>query len=74
MEKVICKPCVYFLFRDNVLVYVGKTQNIYLRIGQHITEGQKKFDSFEYFITEDADALEAVLIQILKPIYNKLGK
>ena len=74
MEKVICKPCVYFLYRDNDLVYVGKTANIYLRIGQHIIEGQKKFDSFEYFFTEDADCLEAILIKILKPIYNKLGK
>jgi hypothetical protein len=70
--KVTKTPCVYFLFDGEDLVYIGKTDNIFYRIGTHLTEGQKKFDRFEMFETKNNDRLEALLITLLKPKYNKL--
>ena len=68
----INKICVYSLWNDNEIVYVGKTNNINRRLSQH--EGLKEFDSFSYFILENefiADITERKLIFELKPIYNK---
>lgn len=66
------KPCIYFLFNGNELVYIGKSDNVYKRIGDHIAEGSKKFDRWEYIETYDNELLEAHLISILKPKYNKI--
>ena len=70
--KATTSPCVYFLFDGDELVYIGKTDNIFYRIGSHINEGLKKFDRFEMFETQNNDRLEALLITLLKPKYNKL--
>ena len=69
MMKVVTKG-VYFLFDDKQLVYIGESDNIYRRIGQHIYEGTKKFDSFEIFPCNDRKKLEGFLIRTLKPKYN----
>jgi excinuclease UvrABC nuclease subunit len=62
---------VYFLWDEDELVYIGESENIYLRIGQHIKDGRKRFDDFTIYITEDRKLLEAYLINVLKPKYNK---
>lgn len=41
-------PGVYFLFKDEELVYIGESQCIFTRISQHIKEDKKQFDSFRY--------------------------
>ena len=61
---------VYFLFDNKQLVYIGESDNIYRRIGQHIYDGTKKFDSFEIFPCNDRKKLEGFLIRTLKPKYN----
>lgn len=61
---------VYFLIRNNVIVYVGESANVFMRIGQHIAEGTKQFDSFTFYETNDRKRLESFLISILSPTYN----
>ena len=68
----INKICVYSLWNDKEIVYVGKTNNINRRISQH--EGSKEFDGFSYSVLENefiADITERKLIFELQPIYNK---
>lgn len=62
---------VYFLYDGEELVYIGQSDNVYRRIGQHISDGQKMFDSFEVYETDDYIRLEGLLINLCKPKYNK---
>ena len=61
---------VYFLFDGDKLVYIGTSDNMYRRIGQHIAQGEKIFDRFELYPTKDRIRLEGFLIQMFKPKYN----
>ena len=61
---------VYFLYDKDELVYIGQSDNLYRRIGQHIAEKTKKFDRFELYPTEDRVRLEGFLINMFKPRYN----
>ncbi len=61
---------VYFLYDGDELVYIGTTDNLYRRIGQHIAEGKKVFNRFEVYPTKDRMRLEGFLIRALKPKYN----
>lgn len=64
---------VYFLYDGDELVYIGTSDNLYRRIGQHIADGKKVFDRFELYPTTDRLRLEGFLIQTLKPKYNVSG-
>lgn len=61
---------VYFLYDKDELVYIGTSDNLYRRIGQHIAEKEKVFDRFELYPTTDRIRLEGFLIKIFKPKYN----
>lgn len=61
---------VYFLYDKNELVYIGQSDNLYRRIGQHIAQKEKVFDRFEIYPTSDRIRLEGFLIKIFKPKYN----
>lgn len=61
---------VYFLYDGDELVYIGTTDNLYRRIGEHIAEGEKVFDRFEFYPTTDRIRLEGFLIKMFKPKYN----
>ena len=66
---------VYFLFKGEKLVYIGKSNSIYNRIGQHVVS-DKDFDSWEYYECEgwnelDISQLESWLIREFSPPYNK---
>jgi hypothetical protein len=65
-------PIVYFLFRGESLVYVGKTMNVHRRIGQHLEGGFKIFDAVRILPFKENELSEAErrLIQLLKPEYN----
>ena len=67
----IVKNSVYFLFDGDELVYVGKSTNLFARIGTHVAEGFKKFDRFEFYETDDQDRMEEFFIRLLRPKYNK---
>ena len=71
MLKVV-KEGVYFLYDGEELVYIGQSDNIYRRIGQHISDGVKRFDSFCFYeVGEERIILESYLINKFKPKYNQ---
>lgn len=63
---------VYFLCKDEEVVYVGQAQNIRDRVQSHRSEKVKEFDSV-YFILchiDQLDQIETALIRHLRPKYN----
>ena len=44
---------LYFLYDKGQLVYIGKSSNIFYRVGQHIQQGIKEFDEWNYQVIED---------------------
>jgi hypothetical protein len=64
--------CVYLLIKDSEVVYVGRSQNLKLRLKQHRRD--KDFDRHEFYRCESIDKakdLEAVLIQQHRPRLNQ---
>lgn len=66
---------VYALFNKSKLVYIGKSDCLLGRIGEHQKEGVKEFDSFELFPIDGMTErgllrIESELIKILNPKYN----
>lgn len=61
---------VYFLYDGDELVYIGESDNVFRRIGQHIAEKQKTFDRFEVYPTKERRRLEGFLIRAFSPKYN----
>ena len=70
MSMEVVKEGVYFLYDEGELVYIGTSNNLYQRIGEHIADDKKKFDSFELYPTTDRLRLEGFLIDAFKPKYN----
>ncbi len=64
------KPIIYFLFKGNVIVYIGKTNSLLQRIGCHTKD--KDFDTARiiYVDKEDQDQLEQAFIKTYVPKYN----
>lgn len=62
---------VYFLYDGDELVYIGQSNNVFGRIGEHIREKAKTFTDFRIYETEDYIRLESFLIAALRPKYNK---
>jgi len=66
--------CIYMLYNDNELVYIGETVCFISRLSQHIQEGKKEFDSFKirYYIENDRcrKNTEKRMIKKFKPKYN----
>lgn len=61
---------IYFLLKDNHIVYIGKTTNGMRRI---LTHKDKDFDSYSFFKVKqhELDVVENLNIVYYKPIYNK---
>lgn len=68
MRKIVSG--VYALYFKGDLVYIGESSNVFLRIGQHVKENLKLFDSFEVYETFDRKRLESILIFVFDPVYN----
>lgn len=65
--------CIYFLCKNEKVVYVGQAENIHQRLIEH--QKNKVFDDV-YYIRVSAHKMskvEAALISYLKPEYNKSG-
>src|SRR5579863_1939382 len=65
---------IYFLYRDNEIVYIGKSNDIYFRISTHISEGKKIFDRASFIrhpVNDNLPVLEKYLIETFLPEYNK---
>ena len=64
-------PCIYFLFKEGKIVYIGQTEYGLKRILAHIPE--KDFDTIKIIKCKKKDLNEKEIIYISKyqPIYNK---
>ena len=69
-------PGVYFLFKDNDLVYVGQSTHVPTRIASHVREGRLEFDkvSFIRVPPERLLEIEAYYIDLLWPEENQTGE
>jgi hypothetical protein len=67
---------VYFLIKNETVVYVGQSTNIFQRVGDH--ESKKDFDTFTYIecAKEDLNIMETKYIVKFKPPlnFNSLGQ
>ena len=65
---------VYFLIKNNSVVYVGQSVNIFARINSHFST--KDFNSFSFIQCKktDLDKLESLYIHYLKPPQNATYK
>jgi hypothetical protein len=69
-------PCVYFLVRRGVIVYVGSTKSLGGRVGGHVASG-KAFDEVVYVEVQDKHdrfRVETALIHVLRPRLNGARK
>lgn len=69
-----CDIGIYFLLKDNKIVYVGQTKNGFNRIINHLHNRTIDFDSFHFINIKDTDRLNEIELKyILKfnPKYNK---
>ncbi|MBN2118549.1 MAG: GIY-YIG nuclease family protein [Anaerolineales bacterium] len=69
-------PCVYFLMHRDRVVYVGRTSNLYLRIGNHLREKQGMFTGIQYIHCgqRESERLERRYIKKYNPPLNKTCK
>lgn len=78
----MCCSGVYFLFREDVVVYIGQSNNVIVRVSQHLDEARrwpsasysKNFDRASFIRIPVADLLEVetALIRFFLPEYNGL--
>ncbi len=71
-DPINCFPCIYFLIKDEEIVYVGKTVDLMMRISSHLKT--KDFDSFNYMVCDkcDLNKLETYYVLKYSPVYNKI--
>lgn len=65
--------CIYFLYLDGGLVYIGKTARLKKRIYQHRFRNELLFDKVYYIPVEKSIGMnrtEAMLIRFFQPIFN----
>ena len=63
---------IYFLYRNEEIVYIGQSRNLHRRIIQHCYG--KEFDSYSYIQCDESELndLEFEFIAKHKPMYNSL--
>lgn len=66
---------VYFLFKGDECVYVGKSRRVHLRVAEHMRGDFrfKDFDSYSWVATSsesEAESLETYYIALLRPRLN----
>lgn len=64
---------VYFLFRHGVIVYVGQSIDVPVRISQHKIKRDKDFDEYSFIRIPNnkLDSTERYYINAHNPTYNK---
>ena len=65
----LCLSCVYILFYQKEIVYIGESKNPNARIGCHIKD--KVFDGYRILPTNRRKYWEKILIKRYAPKYNK---
>lgn len=64
--------CVYFLFVNEQLIYIGKSVNLYLRLTEHTLRKAPDLDEAKYIMVpiEELDDVETALIRYFMPERN----
>jgi hypothetical protein len=72
-KKALTMTGIYYLIDGNEIVYIGQGVNVWGRIGTHIAENSKVFDSFFFVFvpSEDLDDYETNEIIKYNPKYNE---
>lgn len=72
--NLILKPCIYFLYHEKTLIYIGKSLNLLARLSQHIKD--KTFDGIHVIEVprKDLDILELFYISQHLPFKNIDGR
>ena len=67
---------VYILILEGVVVYVGESMSVYSRIGAHVKDTKKRFDTVRILpcLEHRRRYWEAILIDRYQPIFNTKGK
>lgn len=63
--------CIYFLCKNEKVVYIGQAENVHQRLVEHMRT--KEFDAVFYLRVpaHKMTKIESALISYLKPLYNK---
>lgn len=69
-HKIVHQTCIYFLYDEEELVYVGKSTRGICRVYEHVGLKQFTHYAFQYCDEEYMDELEQAYIAIYKPKYN----
>lgn len=71
---LISGECVYFLWDDDIIVYIGRSSRVITRVSSHVMEGEKKFNAISIIpIDEKNNQIEALYIKKYAPKYNTTG-
>jgi hypothetical protein len=73
-KQTITTYCIYFLFKEDQVIYIGQSRNGgFDRIGQHLNYTDKDFDAYTIMPCHESEIneLEAEYILRLNPPYNK---
>jgi len=76
LQKIKNKKGIYLLYKNEELVYIGISSDIYSRVLEHIAENKKDFDSVKNICSQDNldnEFFEVYYIDKMKPEYNKLN-
>tara|TARA_R100000455_G_C6261226_1_gene116583 strand:- start:445 stop:1134 length:690 start_codon:yes stop_codon:yes gene_type:complete len=72
----VIESAVYILILEGVVVYVGESKNPYSRLGAHVKDTKKRFDTIRILPCAEhrRKYWEAVLIDRYQPLFNSKGK
>ena len=64
---------IYFLFKNNEIIYIGKSNDIFARVLFHQRRGNKDFDFFKYIVIDEKflNQAERFFIEKFYPALNK---
>lgn len=65
------KPGIYFLWRDDRIVYIGQAVCMFSRAAEHCQDKHFDRSTFIPFVVSDLDFVESYLIWFLRPEMNK---
>lgn len=69
--ETLSNPCIYFLFKDSNLIYVGKSIQLHVRVSTHRKDKEFTHYSYIYCKKENMDDLELFFIMTYLPLENK---
>ena len=73
IAQPVAKMCgIYFLIRDDQVIYIGKSNDVYSRVSEHRARG-REFTKFSVVPCDPAHLsdIEAAYIKLFKPVGNR---